>query len=76
MPACLWHQSVEMICGRSSTPPGGCQTVLDGQYATAVTIYNPTTCPVTIVKHFAPLVLSGDVVGREPHAVQAQPSPS
>jgi hypothetical protein len=63
-----------MICGLER---GGehdkCQTLGDGRYATAVTIYNPTTCTVTLVKYFAPLVLHGEAVGREPRTVRARP---
>jgi hypothetical protein len=77
VPACRWHHSTEMICGLQR---GGdddkrdeCQTVVDGRYATAVTIYNPSTCNVTLVKYFAPLVLDGKPVGREPRAVLARP---
>ena len=50
-----------------------CQTVVDGRYATAVTIYNPTTCTVTVVKYFAPLVLDGKPIGREPRTIKARP---
>ena len=74
VPACRWHHSVEMICGLQRD--GGrdkCQTVVDGRYATAVTIYNPTTCTVTLVKYFAPLILHGKPVGREPRTVCARP---
>jgi hypothetical protein len=77
VPACRWHHSTEMICGLQR---GGdddkrdeCQTVVDGRYATAVTIYNPSTCNVTLVKYFAPLILDGKPVGREPRAVLARP---
>ena len=77
VPACRWHHSTEMICGLQR---GGdddkrdeCQTVVDGRYATAVTIYNPSTCTVTLVKYFAPLVLDGKPVGREPQARFARP---
>jgi len=77
VPACRWHHSTEMICGLQR---GGdddkrdeCQTVVDGRYATAVTIYNPSTCNVTLVKYFAPLILDGKPVGREPRAVFARP---
>lgn len=74
VPACRWHHSTEMICGLER---GGerekCQTLGDGRYATAVTIYNPTTCTVTLVKYFAPLVLHGEAVGREPKTVRARP---
>src|SRR6266540_1146740 len=82
VPACRWHHSVEMICGteKGRNDDGHddhgrdeCQTVVDGRYATAVTIDNPTSCPVRIVKYFAPLVLQGDPVGREPEKVRARP---
>jgi hypothetical protein len=75
VPACRWHHSVEMICGlqRSGEGHQPCQTVVDGRYATAVTIYNPTTCPVTVEKFFAPLVLRGEPLGREPRTIPARP---
>jgi hypothetical protein len=78
VPACRWHHSVEMICGTQKGDdddhgPDRCQTVVDGRYATAVTIYNPTTCPVRLVKYFAPLILQGEPVGREPRKVRARP---
>ena len=75
VPACRWHHSVEMICGtqRGGDEKDPCLTVVDGTYATAVTIYNPTTCVVTIEKYFAPLVLDGRPVGREPQTRQARP---
>ena len=53
--------------------PDRCRTVVDGRYATAVTVYNPTTCTVTVVKYFAPLIVNGDPVGREPRTVKARP---
>ena len=74
VPACRWHHSVEMICGlQRDEGRDKCQTVVDGRYATAVTIYNPTTCTVTLVKYFAPLILHGKPVGREPRTVCARP---
>jgi hypothetical protein len=76
VPACRWHHSVEMICGMQKGGDEGrdpCQTVVDGRYATAVTIFNPTTCPVRLVKYFAPLVLHGKPVGREPRTVRGRP---
>lgn len=76
VPACRWHHSTEMICGRQRGGDGKhdeCQPVADGRYATAVTIYNPSTCSVTLVKYFAPLILDGKPVGREPRAVFARP---
>jgi hypothetical protein len=77
VPACRWHHSTEMICGLQRGGDDGkrdeCQPVADGRYATAVTIYNPSTCNVTLVKYFAPLILDGKPVGREPRAVFARP---
>lgn len=78
VPACRWHHSTEMICGLQrgrddDDKRDECQTVADGRYATAVTIYNPSTCNVTLVKYFAPLILDGKPVGREPRAVLARP---
>jgi hypothetical protein len=76
VPACRWHHSTEMICGLQrgdDDKRDECQTVVDGRYATAVTIYNPSTCNVTLVKYFAPLILDGKPVGREPRAVFARP---
>ena len=81
VPACRWHHSVEMICGTEKGDKDDdhghdrdeCQTVVDGRYATAVTIYNPGTCPVRLVKYFAPLILHGKPVGREPRTVRARP---
>jgi hypothetical protein len=79
VPACRWHHSMEMLCGTEKGRRDGhddadqCETVVPGRYATAVTIYNPTTCTVTLVKYFAPLVLHGEPVGREPRTVRARP---
>jgi hypothetical protein len=47
--------------------------VVAGRYATAVTIYNPSTCTAVIEKRFAPLVLHGRTIGREPDQVPAKP---
>lgn len=74
VPACRWHHSVEMTCGlQRDEGRDKCQTVVDGRYATAVTIYNPSTCIVTLVKYFVPLILHGKPVGREPRTVRARP---
>jgi hypothetical protein len=75
VPACRWHHSVEMVCGEQprSEHTDECQTVVEGRYATAVTIYNPTNCPITIEKRFAVLVREGKPVGREPEKQPARP---
>ena len=38
-----------------------------------MTIYNPGTCAVEIEKRFAPLVVEGKAIGREPDVVPAKP---
>ena len=74
VPACRVHHSVEMLCGTGNPGEAGrCETVVPGRYATAVTIYNPSSCPVTIEKRFAALVRQGEVVGREPRTARAVP---
>jgi len=77
VPACRWHHTVEMVCGEQRPDPHGpddaCETVVDGRYATAVTIYNPTSCPIRIEKRFAALVRQGKPVGREPDKQPARP---
>ena len=46
VPPCRYHHSVEMLCGIHKMRDEGCDTVLPGRYATAVTIYNPSACTV------------------------------
>ena len=65
-----------MICGLGRSERGRCQTVVDGRYATAVTVPYPTTCPVTQEKHFAPLVLTVRPSGVNHRPSKAGPSPS
>ncbi|GAA1971396.1 hypothetical protein [Microbacterium deminutum] len=71
VPACRYHYSVEFIAGmaRDSHEP---EPFVPGLYATAVTIYNPGTCPVEIEKRFAPLIVDDKVIGREPDVVPAK----
>lgn len=88
VPACQLHHVVEVLCGTqpgprskdghddgsgSSTDDEECTTVVPGRYATAVSIYNPGPCPATIEKRFAPLLLNGKPVAREPETSQARP---
>jgi len=74
VPACRFHHAVEFLCGtRHPDEKGLCETVVPGRYATAVTIYNPSSCTVVIEKRFAPLVRQGEAVGREPRTVAARP---
>lgn len=72
VPACRYHYSVEFVAGITpdDREPGA---FLPGRYATAVTIYNPGTCPVEIEKRFAPLIVDEKVIGREPDVVPAKP---
>jgi hypothetical protein len=76
VPACRWHHTVEMVCGEQRRDPHGrddCETVVDGRYATAVTIYNPTSCPIRVEKRFATLIQQGRPIGREPDKQPAKP---
>jgi len=73
VPACRFHHALEMLCGTKPTEEAGrCETVVPGRYATAVTIYNPSSCPVKIEKRFAALVRQGEAEGREPRTVPAE----
>jgi hypothetical protein len=73
IPACRYHHTVEFLCGtRRDEGRERCETVVPGRYATAVTIYNPTACTVEIEKRFAPLLLRGEALGREPNTVPAR----
>jgi hypothetical protein len=74
VPARRYHHVVDMLCGlqKPADKHGGCTTVLPGRYATAVTIYNPGPCPVVVEKRFAPLLLNGEAIGREPRTVPAK----
>jgi hypothetical protein len=72
VPACRYHYPVTFICGEQRAGDT-CRTVEPGHYATLVTIYNPSTCPVVIEKRFAPVSLKGDVVAREPMTRPAKP---
>jgi hypothetical protein len=73
VPACRFHHAVEVVCGvRAPEEEGRCETVVPGRYATAVTIYNPSSCAVKIEKRFAPLVRQGEAEGREPRKVPAR----
>ncbi|MGG5258426.1 hypothetical protein [Phycicoccus avicenniae] len=80
VPRCRYHYVVEVVCGtrRDEKETGhddrsGPCAVVPGRYATAVLIDNPSTCPATLEKRFAPLVLDGKTVGREPDVVPAKP---
>ena len=72
VPKCRYHYAVEMVCGLEREEREDCHPVVPGRYATALTIYNPSTCTVSIEKRFAPLVLDGKVIGREPDVVDAK----
>jgi hypothetical protein len=77
VPACRLHHVVEMLCGVQVPSDDGseerCTTVVPGRYATAVSIYNPGPCPAVIEKRFAPLLLNGKPIGREPEVRDAKP---
>jgi hypothetical protein len=70
VPKCRYHYSVEFVSGMEEGREPG--PFLPGRYATAVTIYNPGTCAVDIEKRFAPLVVEGKAIGREPDVQPAK----
>jgi hypothetical protein len=72
VPACRHHYPVTFVCG-PQRPGDRCLTVEPGDYATLVTIYNPSSCPVVVEKRFAPISINGDVVAREPKTAPAKP---
>lgn len=57
--------------GHAEDKDGPC-AVVPGRYATAVLISNPSTCPAIIEKRFAPLVVDGKTIGREPEVQPAR----
>jgi len=58
--------------GHPTKDDGPC-AVVPGRYATAVLISNPSTCTAVIEKRFAPLVVDGKTIGREPDIQPAKP---
>lgn len=83
VPKCRYHYVVEVVCGvrpptdhreegRPEERDGPC-AVVPGRYATAVLISNPSTCTAVIEKRFAPLVVDGKTIGREPDVQPAKP---
>jgi hypothetical protein len=72
VPPCRFHYPVTFVCGPQKAGDR-CVTVEPGDYATLVTIYNPSSCPVVIEKRFAPIAINGDVVAREPRTAVAKP---
>jgi hypothetical protein len=72
VPPCRFHYPVTFVCGPQRASDK-CVTVAPGDYATLVTLYNPTTCPVVVEKRFAPIAVNGDVVAREPRTAVAKP---
>ncbi|MGL5929170.1 MAG: hypothetical protein ACRCY8_09550 [Dermatophilaceae bacterium] len=82
VPKCRYHYVVEVVCGTRPPTDGehdgheersGPCAVVPGRYATAVLIDNPSTCPAQLEKRFAPLVLDGKTIGREPDVQPARP---
>ncbi len=72
VPPCRLHYSVTMLCGEQRYDDR-CTTVEPGHYSTLVSIYNPGTCTVVLEKRFAPLVVDGKAIGREPDTQPAKP---
>jgi hypothetical protein len=69
VPACLPSQfvySIKFVCGEQAQCGCECTPVQPGRYATQISIHNPTSKEVEILKRFIPVVLAGAAVGREP----------
>lgn len=64
--------SVKFICGTQQEDPEGCLTVRPGAYATDINIHNFQDSPTKIEKFVLPVVLLGQVVGREPDSAGQQ----
>jgi hypothetical protein len=58
--------SVKFVCGIQKDDPEGCLTVRPGTYATEINIHNFKDTVIQIEKYVLPVVIFGNVVGREP----------
>jgi hypothetical protein len=70
-PACAFTYVVKFVCGVQPSCGCACASVQPGSYETAICIHNYGPEPVQIVKRFAPLVLAGAPVGRQPRSASA-----
>lgn len=66
IPKCSYHYVAKFVCGANESPDDKCSPVRSGRYATEINIYNGHCSDAVIEKHFTPLVLKGEVIGREP----------
>jgi hypothetical protein len=66
----LFVFSVTFMCGEQSK---GCEcaSVSPGSYATQINIHNPSDREAPIIKRVIPLILNGEVRGREPRAAKS-----
>jgi len=62
----VYTYSVKFVCGIQKDDPEGCLTVRPGAYATDINIHNFKDSETQIEKFILPVVLFGNVVGREP----------
>ena len=62
--------SVKFVCGIQKDNPQDCPVVRPGAYATEINIHNFKDTDARIDKFVFPVVLDGQVVGREPDQVR------
>ena len=66
IPKCRYHYVAKIVCGLNRMEEEGCSPVRPGRYATEINIYNGHCSNAVIEKHFVPVVLKGEPIGREP----------
>ena len=66
----VYTYSVKFVCGIQQDDPEGCLTVRPGAYATEINIHNFKDSEAVIEKYVLPVVIFGEVAGREPKFVE------
>ncbi len=70
IPKCRYHYVAKVVCGVNESPTEGCSPVRSGRYATEINLYNGYCSDAVIEKHFTPVVLKGEALGREPRVAK------
>ena len=71
----VYTYSVKFVCGIQRDDPQGCLTVRPGAYATEINIHNFKNTEIEIEKFVLPVVIFGNIVGREPKFIGPQGRP-
>lgn len=69
IPKCRYFYVVKYVCGVNEVREG-CSPVRSGRYATEINIYNDYCSEAVIEKRIIPVVLKGEVIGREPRVAK------